>query len=100
DAVLGVVVRRALGDDPVVHAEEEDAVAIEAVHGEAANDGAVDPQTRVGEAGRTPVARLGDGDALLLTTRVLDDDGLAVRGGPPDPDPILGPADPPALPRL
>src|SRR5207249_3693699 len=100
DAVLGVVVRLALRDEPVVRAEEEDAVAVEAVDREAAHDGAVDPQTRVGEAGRAAVTRLGNGDALILPARVLDDDGVLARREPHERDAIRGDDDRAGLPGL
>src|SRR2546428_236434 len=63
DAVLGVVVRLALRDEPVVRAEEEDAVAVEAVDREAAHDG--DEQRRRGMH-REPPSRRGMTNARTL----------------------------------
>src|SRR5205809_888106 len=50
DAVLGVVVHRVARDPPVVDAEKEDTVAVEAVDGKSPNQRAAHPLALVGEA--------------------------------------------------
>src|SRR5882724_4225770 len=73
DAVLEVVVRAAAFDLPLVDAEEKDAVVVEAVDREVADDASRDALGRIREAGRArgPVAcHL---DAAVLASRVLED---------------------------
>src|SRR2546426_3805194 len=80
DTVLGIVVHGVARDPPVVYAEEEDPVAVEAVHGESPNQRAVDPLALIRETAGARGAALGDGNPLLLTAGVLEDHRIGVVG--------------------
>src|SRR5439155_8420063 len=80
DAVLRIVVHRVARAPPVVDAEKEDPVAVEAVDGESLNQRPADPLALVGEAIGARGAGLGDGDALSLTAGVVEDHRVGVVG--------------------
>src|SRR5206468_1781239 len=100
DAVLGVVVRTTGGDAPVVDAEEEDAVATEAVYGEASDARTADTLGGVTDTRGAVRALLRDGDPLILSACVLEHDGAGAAGLGHERDAVLVDHDGAHVPRL
>ena len=67
-------------DTPVVGAEDERALAAEAVDGDSLDADALDALRRIGEAVGPAGAALGEGDPLILPAGVLHDHGLRLLG--------------------
>src|SRR5262249_26995665 len=90
DSILAVAVRRAPADDEVIDANQGDALAGEMVDSEALYRGAVDALPPIAQTGRTCGTLLGDGDPLILATRILQDDGMTILDQTNQPQVVLG----------